>query len=384
MLGLEKHLKSVIIPFWQSLKDHEHGGYYGFVDHQLNIDRLADKSLVATARYLYAFSIFYAYFKEESYLIHARHSLAMLLKFQDELYGGFHWMLSYDGSVKSSHKHVYGHAFAIYALAAYYEATKDVFALDLALSTFELIEKHAHLGKFCYHEEFSRDWQKKDNELLSAHGQDRSYTTNTLLHLMEAYTGLYKVSGIPTIKDRVYECILGFKETLYCPKEKLFHLYFNDQCNVVPRGQSFGHDIEACWLLDEAMKSIAYVDLDMNQILLDVEQAVLEKAMTKEGLISEVIDGQVNAERVWWIQAEAMVGFMNHYEKTNDITYLQAIHALYTFTMKTLYDGRASSEWLWGVDCKMKPIVTRGYAGPWKAPYHSGRALIELLKRGLE
>ncbi len=384
MLGLEKHLKAVIIPFWQSLKDHEHGGYYGFVDHQLNIDRFADKSLVSTSRYLYAFSIFYAYLKDESYLAHARHSLAMLLKFKDELNGGFHWMLGYDGRVKSSVKHVYGHAFAIYALSAYYQATHDSSALDLALSSFELIEKHAHQGTFRYHEEFTHDWHPKDNELLSAHGEDHPYTTNTLLHLMEAYTGLFQASGIPIIKMRVQEFITGFKEVLYCKKDRLFHLYLDFQGNVVPIGQSYGHDIEACWLLDEAMLGIDSKDPEMNQILLDVEQAVYERSMTQEGMISEIIKGHINSERIWWIQAEAMVGFMNHYEKTGDLKYLQAIHSLYTFTMKTLYDGRPGSEWLWGVDCNMKPIASRGYAGPWKAPYHNGRAMIELLKRGLK
>jgi cellobiose epimerase len=384
MLGLENHLKSVIIPFWQSLKDHEYGGYYGFVDHQLNIDRQADKSLVATARYLYAFSIFYAYFKDESYLLHARHSYLMLLKFQDDLHGGFHWMLGYDGRVKSSVKHSYGHAFAIYALSHYYQATEDDAALDLALKTYELIEKHAHLGTFQYHEEFTRDWKPKENELLSAHGQDHPYTTNTLLHLMEAYTGLYQACGIPAVKEKVMEFVLGFKDVLYCPKDRLFHLYLNEQVQYVPIGQSYGHDIETCWLLDEAMKSISMHDPKMNQILLDVEEAVYQRAMTQEGLISEIINNEVNAERIWWIQAEAMVGFMNHYEKTSDIKYLQAIHSLYTFTMKTLCDKRSGSEWLWGVDCNMKPIVSRGYAGPWKAPYHNGRALIELLKRGLK
>jgi cellobiose epimerase len=384
MLGLENHLKSVIIPFWQSLKDHEHGGYYGFVDHQLNIDRQADKSLVATSRYLYAFSIFYAYFKDESYLMHARHSLFMLKKFIDEAHGGFFWMLGYDGSIKSSVKHIYGHAFAIYALSAYYEATQDGNALDLALSAFELIEKHAHLGSFQYHEEFKRDWSKKDNEQLSAHGVDHPYTTNTLLHLMEAYTKLYQASGIPLVKQRIQELIHGFKDVLYCPKDQLFHLYLDQEGRVVPMGQSYGHDIETCWLIDEAMKSISLEDLEMSQILRDVERAVYARAMTQEGLISEIILGHVNEERIWWIQAEAMVGFMNHYEHTNNIVYLQAIHSLYTFIMNKLYDQRIGSEWLWGVDCKMKPIVSRGYAGPWKAPYHNGRALIELLKRGLK
>ncbi|MDI6452757.1 AGE family epimerase/isomerase [Peloplasma aerotolerans] len=384
MIGLEAHLKTIIIPFWKNLKDMENGGFFGKVDYQLKTHKNSDKTLISISRYLYAFSLWYGYFKEDDLLEDASHAYQFLIEhLRDEIHGGYYWQVTYDGLPSDVTKHVYGHAFAIYALSEYAKITDNKKSLEEALSIFELIEQKAHLGEFSYHEEFTNKWLMKDNELLSEHGANLPYTTNTLLHLLEAYTNLYRASKNTVVKARLIELINGFTKTLYDDKEILFHMYLDHNKQVRRVGQSFGHDIETCWLIDDACLAIDYHRSDIEQMTKNVAEKVYERAFTKNGLYSESIHGRICKDRIWWIQAEALVGFYNHYQKYKDNRYAQATISIYEFIKTYIVDDRPNSEWLWGVDENLEPLKYRGIAEGWKAAYHNGRAIIELLKRGL-
>ncbi len=384
MLGLEAQLKQTIIPFWKNMKDSEHGGFYGSMDNQLNIDKHSDKSLIASARYLYAFSLWYGYFKDNSLLEDAKHAYQFIINnYKDHNHNGYYWQVKYDGTPNNLTKHIYSHAFLIYGLSEYYQVTQDELVLNEALRIFQLIEDKAHEAKNIYHEEFSVDWEKKENKLLSDHGFDYPYTTNTLLHLLEAYTSLYKISHKKEVKKSLLDLILVFKQVLYDKKNQLFRMYIDINHQPSDIGQSYGHDIESCWLIDEACKAISYEDQEVNQMLSNVTNAVYNRGFTRHGLLSENINGNVCEDRIWWIQAEAMVGFYNQFKKTAQVKYLKATQHIYRFTIKNIVDSRPNSEWFWGIDKNNEHIVDKGIAGPWKAPYHNGRAFTELLKRGL-
>ena len=53
----------------------------------------------------------------------------------------------------------------------------------------------------------------------------------------------------------------------------------------------------------------------------EIAEKVYERAMTEKGLLSEKINGCLSQDRIWWIQAEAMVGLMYNYQKTNEEKY---------------------------------------------------------------
>lgn len=384
MLGIREHLEKCIIPFWKNLIDHEYGGFFGKVSTDLVVHQNADKSLIAQSRHLYTFSLWYQALKDESLLPYMHHSYTFLKKaFYDEVYGGYYWMVNRQGQSIDQTKHIYGQVFVIYALSEYALATKNEQAIEEAFALFQVIDHYAHYEGCHYDEQFLQDWKPIKNGLLAAHGIHLPYTTNTLLHLLEAYTNLYRVRKDSKLKDRILELLNGFSDKLYNKTEKAFYMYLDETRFGAPIGQSYGHDIETCWLIDRTCEVLDIQHHPIHRITRDVAEHVYTKAMTDYGLISENIEGVISQDRIWWIQAEAMVGFMNHYQKTHDTTYLEATKHIYQFIQTYLVDSRANSEWFWGVDASLKPIEQHGIAEAWKAPYHNGRALIELLKRGL-
>src|SRR5699024_6583963 len=52
----QEMLNNVILPFWMSLKDETHGGYYGLVDFDLQVDKTAEKGCILNSRILWFFS----------------------------------------------------------------------------------------------------------------------------------------------------------------------------------------------------------------------------------------------------------------------------------------------------------------------------------------
>lgn len=385
MLGIKEHLDNCIIPFWKRLIDHTYGGFFGKVTNDLVIDEKADKSIIAHARYLYTFSLWYNMFQDEDLVPYMDHSYHFLKKaFYDDQHGGFYWMVDYQGQPKDTTKHVYGQAFVIYALAEYGKASKRQDVIDEAFHLFWLVDKNAYHNPCHYEEQFRIDWTPIKNGLLAAHGIHLPYTTNSILHILEAYTNLYSVRQDEMLKERMLGLLNGFLKHLYHQENQSFYMYLDEKRSVSPIGQSYGHDIETCWLVDRALEVLKHRDPDMEQMTLNVAEKVFEEAMTDHGLISEKINGKLAKERIWWIQVEAMVGFMNHYQKTQNEQFLEATESLYHFVEKYLVDPRKDSEWFWGIDEDSKPLTDHGIAEAWKAPYHNGRALVELLKRGLK
>lgn len=384
MLGIKDHLEKCIIPFWKRLIDYEYGGFFGHVDNDLNVNQKADKSLIAHARYLFTFSLWYQLLKDDSLIPYMDHSYQMIKNaFYDHEHGGYFWMLDYQGKPKDKTKHIYGQAFVIYALAEYGEARSLMNVLDEAYQLFWLIDQYAYHNPCHYHEQFKRNWTPLENGLLAAHGIHLPYTTNTLLHLLEAYTNLYRVRPDMMLKERILGLIEGFSQRLFDKEKILFHMYLDEKRRTAHLGQSYGHDIESCWLIDRACDVIDLKDHQIEVITKEIAEKVYERAMTDKGLLSENINDVQSKDRIWWIQAEALVGFMNHYEKTSNQMYLDAVHSIYQFIQNDLVDKKTDSEWFWGLDEEGFLIKEHGIAEAWKAPYHNGRALVELIKRGL-
>ena len=377
------HLKNKIIPFWINLTDHKNGGFYGFMNNDLMLNKQSDKSLISHSRHLYSFSLWYEYFKTEELEDAANHAYKYLEnEFVDKYFSGYYWNLSYDGKPIDKTKNIYGHAFVIYGLSEYGRVFNNNEAINKAFELFLLIEKQAYDQGY-YKEQFNEKWIKENGTLVAPEEDNYPYTTNTLLHIFEAYTNLYKVKKDELLKDRLLEIVNTFKEKLYDEKNNSFFLYFNDKKEVVKQSGSYGHDIETCWLLDETIKVLKIEDKKLDEIILKVAEAVYKNAFTNEGLIIEVSGIDVN-NKIWWVQAEAMVGFYNHYQKTKDPIYLEAVKSIYKFTAEVIVDKRNGSEWFWGVDENNNPLKNRGIVEGWKSSYHNGRAFIELLKRGLK
>ncbi|MDD4090561.1 MAG: AGE family epimerase/isomerase [Acholeplasmataceae bacterium] len=381
---IEEHLKELMIPFWLKLKDDENGGFYGYLSNDLKLTKEANKSLISQSRHLFTFSLWYEYFHFDDLKKAANHAYKFIKEaFYDYQYGGYFWEVTFDKKSALMFKNIYGHAFVIYGLSEYGRVFNDENAIDEAYQTFLLIEKYSYNKVCCYYEQFDREWNRENGSLTAMNGDNFPYTTNTLLHLLEAYTNLYRVKKEELLRKRILEMINVFKNKLYNKKKGSFYLYFDENKRVVQKKGSYGHDIEACWLIDRTISTLNIDDKELDEIVLKVTESVYQNALTKKGLITE-LNGDDKFNKIWWVQVEAMVGFYNHYQKTNDKKYLKAVKSIYKFINKYLVDKRPGSEWFWGVDNQGNPLNQYGIVDKWKASYHNGRAYIELLKRGFK
>lgn len=384
---IRKELVNGIIPFWKNLRDDEYGGYYGLLDYDLNLDKKAEKGCILNSRITWFFANAYLLLKDESLLDEAKHGYEFLKnKCLDKEYGGIYWSLNYDGTPKDTTKHTYNQAFCIYALSTYYAASKDAEALKIAMQLFEKIETTC-MDEAGYLEAFTRDFKPESNEKLSENGVLADKTMNTLLHVFEAYTELYRVSKETKVKERLMWIMDVFADKVYNPKLHRQEVFFDKNYNSIIDLHSYGHDIETAWLMDrgtEILGDETYTER-MGAITRDLTSQIYKVAFDGHSLANECEKGVVNEHRVWWVQAEAIVGFLNGYEKDSQKKeYLEAAESIWEFIKEHVMDKREGSEWFWEVDKEGKPYEGRPIVEPWKCPYHNGRMCMEVIRRMLK
>lgn len=379
---IKEHLVNDLIPFWQGLKDEENGGFYGYLSYDLKLDKKAVKGCILNSRILWFFSNAYMLLGDSSLLESATHAYQFLKDYcVDNEFGGVFWSLTYDGTPEDTTKHTYNQAFSIYALASYYDASKNPEALEIAWKLYDLVESKCK-DKYGYLEAFTRSFEPEENDKLSENGVIAEKTMNTLLHVFEAYTELYRVTKeekvakqirfmMDIIKDKVFNKEIGRQE-----------VFFDKTWNSLIDLYSYGHDIETAWLVDRGLEVLddeAYTNM-LSPITKIITENIYNRAYIDHSLVNESENGVVDTTRVWWVQAEAVVGFLNGYQKQGDKKFLDASEDIWNYIKKYFIDKRNGSEWFWSVQedhtPNEKPIVE-----PWKCPYHNGRMCFEVLRR---
>ena len=385
---VKAHLEQHIIPFWKGLRDDEFGGYYGFMDYDtLTVDKKSKKGCILHSRILWFFSNAYMLLQDESCLLEAKHTYEFLKKYCfDDENGGIFWSVNYDGSICEDLKHTYNQAFSIYALSSYYDASKDPEALKKAYEIYNLIETKCK-DNIGYLEAFTRDFKIMDNDKLSENGVMADRTMNTLLHVLEAYTELYRVDHSEKVAASlrwIFDC---FMQHMYNPALHRQEVFFDNNYNSIIDLHSYGHDIETSWLMDRAVEVLGdreYMD-KLCPITRDLAANIYKTAFDGHSLANECEKGVVNTTRVWWVQAETVVGFINAYEKAGDHPeYLIAAKSCWEYIKSTVVDKRPGSEWINEVDINGIPKPEKPMVEEWKCPYHNGRMCMEVIRRGIE
>ena len=381
---VKEHLLHTIIPFWKNLRDNEHGGYYGWLGYDLALDKKAVKGCILNSRITWFFANAYTLLKDESLLDEAKHGFAFMKDYCfDKENGGIYWSITYDGKPEDTTKHTYNQAFCIYALSSYYEASKDEEALAMAKELFHIIEEKC-TDEVGYLEAFDREFHLIENDKLSENGVIADKTMNTLLHVFEAYTELYRVSKDTEVKKRLEWILDTIADKIYNPKLHRQEVFFDKNYNSIINLYSYGHDIETSWLMDRCTEVLgdASVKERMDNITKELVKKTYETAYDGHSVANECDRGVVNENRVWWIQAESMVGFYNAYTKDTDRReYLDAVFNIWEYTKKYIIDDREGSEWFWYVRHDGTPVKTEPIVEPWKCPYHNGRMCIEMIER---
>lgn len=385
---VKAHLINDIIPFWKALRDDRYGGYYGYMGYDLVLDKKAVKGCILNSRITWFFSNAYTLLKDPSLLDEARHGYEFLRDHcLDRENGGIYWAISYDGTPVDTMKHTYNQGFAIYALSSYYEASGDREALELAKGIFKVIESKCR-DEIGYMEAFDKNFNLIANDALSENGVMADKTMNTLLHVVEGYTELYRVSGDPEVKEKLCEILDTFATKIYNPALKRQEVFFDKYYNSIIDLYSYGHDIETSWLIDRTVEVLGdpkYEKL-IYPITKEMAKAIYKVAFDGHSLATECDKGVVEEKRVWWVQAETVLGFLNAYSKEpSHKEYLSAAESVWQFIKEYMIDKRENSGHEWyqevsktGVPDPKKPIVE-----PWKCPYHNGRMCFEVIKRNI-
>lgn len=381
---MKKHLQEVILPFWKNLKDEEFGGYYGFMDTELNLDKKAVKGCILNSRILWFFSNAWAVLQDESLKEYADHAYEFMKNYcYDEERGGVYWSVTYDGKPEDTTKHTYNQAFAIYALSSYYDVSGKEEALALARKLRDVVEEKC-FDEVGYKEALDINFNPAENDKLSENGVMADRTMNTLLHVFEAYTELYRVTKDEVAAKKLRWMMDLVTEKIYNPALHRQEVFFDNNYTSLIDLHSYGHDIETAWLVDRGAQVLgdeAYI-AKMAPITADLEQQVYKLAYSENSFKNECERGVDDERRVWWVQAESVVGFYNGWQKDNSKThYLEAAETIWQFIQDKVVDKRPGSEWFSEVDVNGKPYMHKPILEPWKCPYHNGRMCLELIKR---
>jgi mannobiose 2-epimerase len=380
------NLKENILPYWSSnMVDNKNGGFYGRINADDKVFPDEDKGGILNARILWTYSSAYRILNDTSYLVLAKRAREYILKFFiDKKYGGAYRSVNSKGEPSDTRKQTYTQSFFIYGLAEYYRATGNKEALEAAKEIFEAFEKYA-LDKESngYLEVFSRDWQRTRDRLIGERTANDEKTMNTHLHIMEAYTNLYRVWPDDKLKERLRNLVEIFLDKIV--DKKTYHLicFLDRKWQRTSTINSYGHDIEASWLLYEAASLLNDPALlaRVRDVSIRITDAASEGLQTDGSMIDEkdYSTGISVMNRSWWPQAETIVGYMNAWELTGNEKYLDHALRCWEYTRKYFIDARKGG-WFSSVSPSGEP--GRGDKGGfWVCPYHNGRMCLEIYER---
>jgi len=381
-------LKYDILEFWmKNVIDYDKGGFYGAVGGDGRPKPDAKKGVILASRILWTYSRAYIKFKDRQYLKTAELMYEYIIKhFVDKKYGGVYWMLNADGNIADPIKKFYGQAFAIYGFAEYAKASKRKQAMKNAMQLFSLMEKYGRdKTKGGYIDALAREWKPVKDTRLSTRDMNTPKTMNTNLHVMEAYSALALHTGSKKVIKALENLVNVFIDRIIMQNSH-FGLFFDMDWKEASCKISFGHDIEGSWLLTEAAGIIGnkkFID-KVRPYSVRMAEAVMREAIDKDGGIysEKEANGHIHRDKEWWMQVEAMVGFMNAYEITKKEIFLEKSLSAWEYCKK--YYLRPGGEWYPNLDENNRPDKKRDIAGPWKCPYHAGRACMEIAERIVE
>lgn len=387
-MSLLNELNENILQFWiNNTVDLEHGGFYGCILNDLTQIENADKGCILNSRILWTYSTAYRVFKDKKYLeIASRAYNYMLEHFWDNEHSGLFWMVDFKGDLVDGKKQIYNLAFGIYGFSEYYRATGIKEGLSRAIELFNLIEQYSYdeLNKG-YIEALDREWNILSDMRLSPKDLNSKKSMNTHLHILEAYTNLLRVWDNNTLREKLEELVTVTIEKIIDNESYQFKLFFDKNWNSLNMSISYGHDIEGSWLLYEAAEICGNKELivKVKEISIKMAKKVLQDGIDKEsgGIYNERhADGIIDGRKAWWPQAEAMVGFMNAYELTNNKEYFEASKGIWDFVNKYFID-KEFGEWFNEIDFDGKSDSMMAKVDPWKCPYHNSRACLEVIER---
>lgn len=373
---LFSELTQRMIPFWYSLQDKERGGCLSYMDGNGRIDPLADKPVLLLCRSLYFFSSSYRLTGDKAMEGIADSYFDYLVSHYIDTDGGIIYSVDCDGNPKDRTKNIYFHSFALYASVEYYRAFSRGKAKTFAMRLYDYMEE-TFRARIAYNEQVQTG--KQFENVIADSGVRCAKTMNSLLHILEAYTLLYAETLDARVGDSLRRLLRIFTEKIYDPQRRRLNVFFDEKLCSVSEYHSYGHDIEASWLLDFAAETLNDAALRRRVYAMTdtLVESVYENAFDGIALYNEMVEGVVDKSRIWWVQAEAVCGFLRNYSRTHNQKYYEAAQKILEYIFAKIISP--DLEWYWcvgedGVADPKYPMVSG-----WKCPYHNGRMLINTI-----
>jgi mannobiose 2-epimerase len=410
-LEMEKSIRTELLNSWypQSV-DKEDGGFLSSFSYDFKPTGAQDKMIVTQARHVWSNSKAALLYPETMhYKKSAAHGFTFLRDIMwDKSFGGFYTLVTKDGKVKGdSSKTAYGNAFGIYALAAYYEASKDATALDLAKKAFHWLENNSHDP---VHKGYFQHLNRKGNPIKRTKDtpstSDLGYKDqNSSIHLLEAFTELYHVWPDKLLRERLQEMLLLIRDTI-TNKTGYLTLFlqpdwtpvsFSDSSEAVILKHrnlnhvSYGHDVETAYLMMEASEALG---LKNDQKTMMAGKKMVDHALQTgwDNKVGGFYDEGyyfknkkeitiIKDSKNWWAQAEGLntLLMMSMYFPNDRMHYFEKFKTLWKYTNTYLIDHQYGDWYSSGLD--KEPEAKTALKGHiWKATYHQFRALANCVK----
>ena len=374
-----------LLPFWSTkMVDYKNGGYFGRINGDNQVFPKEDKGGILNARILWTYSSAYRIYKDTAYLrLAARSKDYIMAHFIDKEFGGAYRSVKSTGEPSDTRKQTYTQSFFIYGLAEYYRATGDKEALEAAKNIFNLFEKYALDKKSDgYFEVYSRDWKRTHDKLIGESTANDEKTMNTHLHLMEAYTNLFRVWPDKNVGVRLRALVDIFLDKIIDAKTSHLICFLDKDWKKNSAVDSYGHDIESSWLLNEAAGLLGDPALlaKVKDVSIKIANAAAE-GLNPDGSLNyekNLTNGRVSTERSWWAQSECIVGYLNAYELTGNEKYLDNAINCWNYTNNHFVDNKNGG---WFSSVSESGVASGEKGGFWVCPYHNGRMCMEVVER---
>lgn len=396
------------LKLWYPLSiDTERGGYHSIISRDWTLQPYDTKGIVQQARMAWVaaeVALRRPEWRKELEPFSHQGAKFVAEKMWDAKYGGFYWEVKADGTPLSEEnsemKHAYGIAFAIYGLANAYRLTEDKAILDRAVEGFQWLDEHGHDAvNGGYIEAFYRDGtpmtappkdrpevvKGKTRELLGCKSM------NSHLHLLEAFTELYKVWPDPTLRVRLEELLVIMRDKVTTWPGAM-RQFFRADWTPAATYVSFGHDVETAYLLEEALDVLGHPEDTMTlEVCKNLVDHAIEFGWDRENG-GFYYDGATfgaspaDSTKFWWVEAEGLNALLRMYERYGEQRYYDLALQQWNFIETKIVDAQfggwypvvdADGSNPRGLDGRFSQ-VSHGLekAHLWKTAYHEVRALL--------